>query len=63
MRKSKIKESLLQIASRVTSDTTIEEVYEQLALLSDIAISEQQEKKGMVTSHAEVKRRSKKWLK
>jgi hypothetical protein len=63
MRKSKIKESLLQIASRVTSDTTIEEVYEQLALLSDIAISEQQEKEGMVASHADVKRRSKKWLK
>jgi hypothetical protein len=63
MGKSKIKESLLEIASRVKADTTLQEVYEQLAMLSDIAISEEQEKAGNVSAHADVKRRAKKWLK
>ncbi len=59
----KIKQSLIEIASRVTSTTTLEEVYEQLALLADIEKSEKQEKEGKVFSHAEVEKKAKKWLK
>lgn len=60
---AKIKKSLLEIANRVKPSTTLEEVYEQLALLSDIEVAEEQEKYGKVSSHAEVKKRAKKWLK
>jgi hypothetical protein len=60
---SKIKKSLLEIASRVKPNTTIEEVYEQLAMLSDVSIAEEQEKYWKVSSHADVKKRAKKWLK
>lgn len=59
---SKIKKSLLEIASRVKPGTTLEEVYEQLALLSDVEISEEQEKSGRLSSHSDVKKRAKKWL-
>ena len=58
-----IKKSLIEIANKVTHKTTIEDVYEQLALLSDIEKSEEQEKLGEVFSHAEVKKKAKKWLK
>lgn len=59
----KIKQSLLEIASRVKPGTTIEEVYEQLALLADIEKSEEQEKQGKVFTHSEVAKKAKKWLK
>lgn len=59
----KIKQSLLEIANRVNSTTTLEEVYEQLALLADIEKSEEQEKKGQVFTHKEVVKKAKKWLK
>ena len=60
---SKIKQSLLEIANRVKSDTTIEDVYEQLALLSDIEKSEQQEREGKIFTQKEVEKKAKKWLK
>ncbi len=60
---SNIKKSLLEIASRVKSNTTLEEVYQQLAMLSDISLSEEQEKAGQFSSHRDVKKRAKKWLK
>jgi len=63
MTASKIKQSLLEIANRVKSDTTIEDVYEQLALLSDIEKSEQQERDGKVFTQKEVEKKAKKWLK
>lgn len=63
MARTNIKKSLLEIANRVTPSTTLEEVYEQLAMMSDIEISESQEKSGKVSSHSDVKKRSKKWLK
>ena len=59
----KIKESLLEIAERIKPTTTIEDVYQQLALLADIEISEEQEKEGQVFSQAQVEKLSKKWLK
>ncbi len=60
---TKIKQSLLEIANRVNSSTTIEDVYEQLALLADIEKSEEQEKQGKVFTHKEVVKKAKKWLK
>lgn len=63
MTASKIKQSLLEIANRVKSDTTIEDVYEQLALLSDIEKSEQQDREGKVFTQKEVEKKAKKWLK
>ena len=59
----KIKQSLLEIANRIKANTTLEEVYEQLALLSDIEKSEEQEKQGKVFTHAELTKKAKKWLK
>lgn len=63
MTSSKIKQSLLEIVSRIKSDTTIEDVYKQLALLSDIEHSEQQEKEGKIFTQNEVEKKAKKWLK
>lgn len=60
---SKIKQSLLEIVNRVKSNTTIEDVYEQLALLSDIEKSEQQERESKVFTQKEVEKKAKKWLK
>jgi hypothetical protein len=59
----KLKKSLLQIAGNITPETTIEEVYEQLALLADIDKSEEHVKLGKLYSHKEVKTKAKKWLK
>ncbi|MEI6489605.1 MAG: hypothetical protein WCP52_11625 [Bacteroidota bacterium] len=59
----KIKQSLLEIANRVNASTTLEDVYEQLALLADIEKSEEQEKLGQVYTHKEVVKKAKKWLK
>lgn len=63
MATSKIKQSLLEIAERVKPSTTLEDVYRQLALLSDIEKSEEQEKAGKVFTQAEVEKKAKKWLK
>ena len=59
----KIKQTLLEIANRVNATTTLEEVYEQLALLSDIEKSENQEKRGETFTHKQVIKKAKKWLK
>lgn len=63
MTASRIKQSLSEIASRIKSNTTIEDVYEQLVLLSDIEKSEQQEREGKVFSQKEVEKKAKKRLK
>ena len=59
MTASKIKQSLLEIASRVKANTTIEDVCEQLALLSDIEKSEQQEREGKVFTQKDVEKKLK----
>lgn len=38
-----LKEHLIQIADKLTSESTLEDVYGQLSLLTDIEISELQE--------------------
>jgi hypothetical protein len=48
MKEVKLKEYLKQIAERLTEDSTLEDVFEQLSLLADIDESEEQEKNGDV---------------
>jgi len=63
MKGEKLKEYLLQIANQINEKTQLEDIYEQLALLSDIDQSEQEEQNGQVLTHEEVAERSKEWLK
>ncbi|ELR67987.1 hypothetical protein C900_01325 [Fulvivirga imtechensis AK7] len=63
MKEVKLKEYLNQIADRLTKDSTLEDVYEQLSLLADIDESEEQVEKGEVLSQKEVEEQSKEWLK
>ena len=63
MTSDKIKEYLMQIADNVKEGTSLNDIYEQLALLEDIDESEEQEKKGEISSHEEVVSRSRQWLK
>lgn len=57
----KLKEYLAQIAERLTPDSTLEDVYEQLALLADIDESEEMEKNGQTLTQKEVEAKSKEW--
>jgi hypothetical protein len=63
MSAQEIKQTLMQIAENVKANTTIEDVYAQLALLSDIEKSEKQVKQGKTYTQTEVRKQSKKWLK
>lgn len=58
-----LKKYLIQIAERLTPESTLEDVYEQLSLLVDIEESELEEEKGEVLSHEEVTNKSREWLK
>ncbi|MEQ8714973.1 MAG: hypothetical protein RIC80_18280 [Cyclobacteriaceae bacterium] len=60
---SKLKEHLTRIANSLRSDSTLEDVYDQLSLLADIEESEQQVEKGEVLTQDEVERKSDEWLK
>ncbi len=60
---SKLKEHLVQIADRITPESTLEDVYEQLSLLVDIEESEEQEMNGETLTQKEVEEKSKGWLK
>ena len=63
MKETKLKEYLNQIADRLTPESTLEDVYEQLSLLADIEESEEQEKYGETLTQDEVEAKSKEWLK
>jgi hypothetical protein len=63
MQKTDVKSLLTEVMSRLTSESTLEDVYEQLALLSDIELSEKQELNDQVYTQEEVKKRSQEWLK
>jgi hypothetical protein len=63
MKEQYLKKYLLQIADNLTSESTLQDVYEQLSLLSDIDKSEEQVKKGEILSQEEAQSRSEKWLK
>ena len=58
----KLKAYLNQIADRLTENSTLEDVYEQLSLLADIDESEYQVEKGEILTQKEVEERSKEWL-
>jgi len=60
--RTKLKDHLKQIADKLTAESTLEDVYEQLSLLSDIEISELQEKAGDVLTQREVEIESKEWV-
>lgn len=62
MKEGTLKKYLIQIANRLTPESTLEDVYELLSLLSDIDESEQQEKKEEIYSQEEVRAKSKQWL-
>ena len=63
MSSEKLKEYLHLVAEQVKEETSLEDVYDQLALLADIDESEQEVKRGDVVSHEEVISKSKEWLK
>ena len=63
MRSTKIKEYLLQIADKVTPETTLEDIYNQLALLSDIEESEKEVEEGKIYTQDQVEQKAKEWLK
>ncbi len=63
MNSEKIKEYLKQISERITQDTQLEDIYDQLALLADIDESEEQESKGETFTQKEVEDKAKIWLK
>jgi hypothetical protein len=62
MKQVALKKYLIQIAEKLTAESTLEDVYEQLSLLSDIDESEQQEKNGETLSQKDVQTMSKEWL-
>ena len=51
----KLKEHLNRIAEQLTPESTLEDVYEQLALLADIEKSEEDEKQNRVFTKTVVK--------
>ena len=62
MKQVALKKYLIQIAEKLSPDSTLEDVYEQLSLLSDIDESEQQEKNGETLSQKDVQTMSREWL-
>ena len=62
MKKVALKKYLIQIAEKLTPESTLEDVYEQLSLLADIDESEEQEKNGETLSQKEVQTLSREWL-
>ena len=63
MTSEKLREHLLQIANGIKTDTRLEDIYDQLALLEDIEESEEEEKNGQTIPHEDVIKRSAEWLK
>ena len=58
-----LKEHLNTIAAQLSPDSTLEDVYEQLALLADIEKSEQDEQSNRIYTTSEVKDRLSEWVK
>ena len=58
-----LKEHLYTIAGQLTPDSTLEDVYEQLALLADIEKSEQDEQANRGFTTSEVKELLNQWVK
>ncbi len=63
MKESSLKKLLIEIADKLTPESTLEDVYAHLSLLSDIDESERHEKKGETLTQNQVHEASAKWLK
>ena len=63
MRADNLRKHLLHLAKNVSSETRMEDIYEQVALLDDIDTSEEQERSEEVFTQAAVEKRSEEWLK
>lgn len=63
MGKINLKAYLRKLADQVTDETTLEDIYDQLALLADIDKSEYQVENGETIPQSVVEEESKKWLK
>jgi hypothetical protein len=57
-----LKDYLLNIANKVTEETTVEDAFEQFLMLLDIEESEKQIENGLVFSHEQVKEEASKLL-
>jgi hypothetical protein len=62
MEAKRIKGYLQEISNKVDETTTIEDIYNHLALLREIDEAEEQMRLGMVVPHSEVKKMSQEWL-
>lgn len=63
MKTSVLKRYLIEIADKLTPESTIEDVYAHLSLLADIDESEKQEKEGETLTQNQVQEAAAKWLK
>ena len=57
-----LQDYLLNIAKKVTAQTTVEDIFEQFQMLLDIEESERQIKNGLVFSHEQIKQEAYTWL-
>lgn len=62
MNTDRLKGIILKVAENVDQNTTIDDIYKQLAYLADIEESEIQEEKGDIIKQDEVEKISKQWL-
>jgi hypothetical protein len=62
MKSNPLKKYLLEIADKVDENTTLEDIYEQLSFLNDIAISEKQYKNNETLSHSQLVKESENWF-
>ncbi len=62
MKKVALKKYLIEIANKLTPESTLEDAYQHLSLLSDIEESEQQEKNSETFSQKEVQSKAVEWL-
>jgi len=61
MSSERLKEYLHQVADQIKAETSLEDIYDQLALLSDVGESEAEVERGDVLTHEEVISKSKEW--
>ena len=58
-----LQDYLLNIAQKVTEETTVEDIFEQFQMLLDIEESEQQIENGLVYTQEQIKQEANVWLK
>lgn len=58
-----LKNYLLKLVEKINEQTTVEDIFKQIALIEDIYIAEQQIAAGEGISQEELEKRSKLWIK